>query len=165
MPEIPIDARDFQAAMRRHFAAKLAAMHEEAHDTAKWGHDHADRLAHARGIPATGEYVESFHVVDRARGPELRNDAPHAGAVEYGRSPGTPPPFDPIYDWVVAKLNLNDPEATSAALLIRDKIAREGTEPRHLMRQVYYGMADRFRLQKLRVLRAWLYGPRFAKRP
>ncbi len=53
---------------------------------------------------------------------------PYALYVEIGTGPRQlMPPFQPIYDWVRAKLGLDDAEAMSATFLIRRKIQREGT--------------------------------------
>lgn len=48
----------------------------------------------------------------------------YARWVEEGRGPGTPPPFQPLLDWVRLKLGANDPERTARNL--QHAIARRG---------------------------------------
>lgn len=61
------------------------------------------------------------------------SDSLHAPYVEYGRMPGKAPPFDPIHEWVRVKLGLQEPDATSAAWAIVNKIKNEGIEPTRFM--------------------------------
>jgi hypothetical protein len=65
---------------------------------------------------------------------EIRYTAPHAIWVEYGTDPHYPP-LDPLIKWAKHKLQKNDKEAVSIACMIRNKIAKEGTEPRYFLTQ------------------------------
>ena len=48
--------------------------------------------------------------------------------LEYGRRPGSPPPFAVIRDWVERKLNVPDEEKDGISWAIVKKIAKEGTD-------------------------------------
>lgn len=60
---------------------------------------------------------------------DIGSDAPHAGAVEFGTHPHTPP-YDEIYDWVVIKKGESGKEAREATWKIINKIKKEGTSPK-----------------------------------
>lgn len=53
----------------------------------------------------------------------------HNSYVEYGREPGSRPPYEPIYEWCKRKLGLPDDEAKKVAWFICNKIEKEGIEP------------------------------------
>lgn len=47
--------------------------------------------------------------------------------VNFGRKPGTPPPFNVIKEWVIRKLNVEEDAVWIVTKTIVDKIAAEGT--------------------------------------
>jgi hypothetical protein len=53
----------------------------------------------------------------------------YADYVEYGREPGSRPPYEPIYEWCKRKLGLSEEEAKKVAWYVCNKIEKEGIEP------------------------------------
>ena len=112
------------------------AHHDAAHDalvdTAGSIVDAAvEEAESARPYPArdTGAYIGAFRVVERGSEVSVRNAAPHARAIEYGRAPG---PVGAegrrrIEAWAARK------GMAAAAGAIVKKIEREGFEPRRVL--------------------------------
>lgn len=82
----------------------------------------------ARNAPRDLGILAASIKVQGRETPEIRATAPHAGIVELGSRPHIPP-IGPLLDW--AKRHGLD---ASAAYALQQKIAREGTRPRHFMR-------------------------------
>jgi len=92
-----------------------------------------------RGVHEGAEVAERLQIVDRGTykqrfkarrtrtGAELRNDAPHASVIEWGRRPGAArPPLAPIIGWVRRKLGIAGPAGRSLAYVIAQAIGARG---------------------------------------
>ena len=77
----------------------------------------------------TGQLLHSGEFIPNQEGCIVRWGLDYADFVEYGREPGSRPPYEPIYDWCKRKLGLSDEEAKKVAFAICNKIEKEGTEP------------------------------------
>ena len=77
----------------------------------------------------TGQLLQSGELIITPDGSTVRWALDYADFVEYGREAGSPPPFEPIYDWCKRKLGLKDDEAKNVAWAIVNKIGKEGTDP------------------------------------
>jgi hypothetical protein len=87
-------------------------------------------LADALGVMDRGHYKLGFKARATRNGAELRNDAPHAAVIEYGRRPGSRmPPVEAIRGWARRK---GLPKGV--AFLIARSIARKGIPPKALFR-------------------------------
>lgn len=62
---------------------------------------------------------------------EVGSALPYAVPVELGSRPHRPP-IEPLADWVRRKLGKRGKEARGIAFAIANKIARDGTRPRHM---------------------------------
>lgn len=81
-------------------------------------------------------FTEENVLVDNVIG-MVASPMPYAQYVELGTGPrDLPPPFQPIYDWVRAKLGLDDEEAQSATYAIRRTIQKRGTRPQPVWARV-----------------------------
>lgn len=62
---------------------------------------------------------------------EIIYSVPYADVVEYGRLPGSMPPFTPIFNWVKRKLRVkDDKEAKGITYAILNDIKKKGQMPR-----------------------------------
>jgi hypothetical protein len=144
-----ITFRDLPQALKeatRHIREQVEAA---ALDTVSYGAQHAVALTNDKGLVDTGYYKEHWQFAPIPGGGELRNDAPYAAPIEYGRRPGRPgPPLAPILEWVERKLVGNgdvDPgDALDVALRIRSKIHKHGTPPKHVMLETFQEMREYF---------------------
>lgn len=66
-------------------------------------------------------------------GGAIKVDAPHAPFMEHGTRAHMPP-LRPLVTWAVRKFGVPESEAYGIAIGIRKKIADEGIEPRHFMK-------------------------------
>jgi hypothetical protein len=104
----------------------------------------------AAGLVDMGSYKAGWQVRELADETRLENNAPHAGVIEGGARPFTPP-LQPLIDWVERKAgdlgiaskpfggraSLSDAqraEAKRIAYAIQQKFKREGIKPRYVMR-------------------------------
>jgi hypothetical protein len=81
----------------------------------------------------TGRLKRSVHYVREDDGARVEVDAPHAPHIEYGTRPHTPP-LEPLITWAVRKFRVPEEEALKIARGVQKKIQKEGTEPRHYMK-------------------------------
>lgn len=76
-----------------------------------------------------GIFTEESVLADNVIG-MVASNSPHAEYVEIGTAPRELlPPYQPIYEWVRAKLGLDDEEAKGATFAIRRSIQQRGTRP------------------------------------
>lgn len=86
----------------------------------------------------TGQYAQSWDVVVTDLEVTIGNFAPHAGVIEFGARPFTPP-IKPLLEW--AKRVLGDasqppdysPEVWGLARGVQKKISEEGMKPKAIM--------------------------------
>lgn len=100
-----------------------------------------------------GTYLRGFRVLDTT----LRNDAPDARFVEYGKVAGSPgPPLYKIKAWAMRKLGLVGKELDTAAWRIRNAIQRRGIKPGYVLKRTYRQM-NNWIVQETekRLRRAW----------
>lgn len=81
----------------------------------------------------TGQYLQSIsHEIEPLLS-QVFATAAHAPYVEFGTRAHRPP-FKPIYEWAWRKrkdIGLKDKEVSGFAMAVVDKIARQGTKPKH----------------------------------
>ena len=155
---IRITGRQLEPELRRRLAADTELLRRVAYEVVLRGEAWAVEATVAEGVFDTGQFSGSWKGLPLPDGAELRNDAPYAGVLEWGRRPGRPgPPYQPIYEWVVRKLVGNGivaPEdAEDVAWAIRNKLHVEGSEPRHLLRDTVAQMEAWFPDEARRALR------------
>lgn len=140
----------------------------------------AEEAMHAaalRSMPAvvedtpsdTGQARAGWDVRQAPGGADLFNDAPHIGILEGGSRPHWPP-FEPILRWVVRVFGIdaenaatsrrsyedeNDVsnEAYAIARAVQAKIAKEGTEPKWMVRDNLPKMGEFLRKETEKRLR------------
>jgi len=78
----------------------------------------------------TGNLLKSGNVRRSFLEKEIIYSAPYADVIEYGRSPGTMPPFEVLFKWVRRKLGVrNVKKARSIAYAIALSIKKRGIMP------------------------------------
>lgn len=82
----------------------------------------------------TGMTKKSTRFVTQSTGGYILTDAPHAGVVEMGSRPHTPP-LQPLIDWARRHGATDDADAHRMAFGVQRKIAREGTRPTYFTRK------------------------------
>lgn len=68
-------------------------------------------------------------------GAQIRNGAPYAAFIERGTRPHWPP-LAPILAWVMRKNQMDEEDAYPIARAVQVKIARSGTKPRFIMKDI-----------------------------
>ena len=97
----------FAAHLGRYSKERRRQMKDAAYVVANRGIFEGAEVANKLGIVDRGTYKARFKTRRTRMGAELRNDAPHAAVIEYGRSPGsTPPPAAALYGWIRRKMGL-----------------------------------------------------------
>ncbi len=139
---VVVTPKQFAPALRKRLKLGAKAITAAALDAVARGEAEAVRLTAAAGLVDQGAYKLGWKHSKTSTGAELRNDAPHAATIEFGRRPGRPgPPLAPILEWVQRKLVANGEvdasEAEGVAWAIRNAIHRRGTPPRFILRFVY----------------------------
>lgn len=76
-----------------------------------------------KGMDASGEWKKSVNVVD-----DTIRGRKYTEQLVYGRSPGTFAPIQPLKEWAMIKLGLEESQALSAAFAISNKLKQEGNE-------------------------------------
>lgn len=85
------------------------------------------------GIVDTGELASSVDYRRLSNGGRVAVDAPHAGIMEMGTRPFTPP-IEPLKEWALRKgLADNEKDAKAIAFAIRGAFQKHGIKPRHYM--------------------------------
>lgn len=150
MPRVRVSPQAFGPALRRRLNEHRRQIEGLALNAAHRGQAYAVNLVDEEGLVDIGEYKRAFSVRRIPRGAELRNTAPYAGVIEYGRRPNRPgPPFEPIFQWVRRKLGIEDP---GVAWAIRNAIHRRGTRPRFILRRTHRRMLEWFRADVRKLL-------------
>lgn len=136
MPVFHVTPQSFPNELRRKLDKDVRNIQRAALTTAMRVQAEAIAITNREGLVDQGIYKRAFRVVRTFKGAELRNDAPHAATIEYGRRPGaTPPPLGPILGWVRRKLNVKPGEAFGVALAIQKSIGRRGLPPHGIFRR------------------------------
>lgn len=118
----------------------------------------ASKMTVKEGLVDRGSFLKAWEAGQDGRDAYLRNSAPYAGVLEYGRRPGAPgPPFEPILEWVERKLvgngEIEPEEAVDIAWAIRNKIHHDGSPPHFILRDVSGKLRGYLRKEALRLLR------------
>jgi hypothetical protein len=132
--------------------AGILAMRSTAHRVQAY---YVNRTRAVKAVD-TGHMMRAFQVDTLSTGAVITNAAPYFPVMDEGRRPGTFPPFDAIYQWVlrkrlvrailksgrranagmtraaVMKSALYASEAVEIARAIQRKIARRGIKPRQI---------------------------------
>lgn len=95
----------------------------------------------------TGEYANSWEFTELENAAVLGNFAPHAGIIENGARPFTPP-IGPLLAW--AKRVLNSPsqppnygsDVWGLARGVQNKITKNGMSPRRILEQAIPGIIE-----------------------
>lgn len=98
----------------------------------------------------TGLYAQSWAMTETEASIIIGNTAPHAPIIEDGARPFTPP-IKPLLEW--AKRVLQDPSQPpdysdrvwALARGTQNKIAREGMEPKHVLKKALPGIIENIR--------------------
>jgi hypothetical protein len=84
-----------------------------------------------KGIIDEGTLLKTGNIIREYLQKTIIYPVPYAESIEFGRLPGSMPPFEPIYEWVKRKLQVNDEnEAKRIAWAIVQDIKVNGQEPR-----------------------------------
>lgn len=84
-----------------------------------------------KNIIDEGTLLKSGTINRRFLNKEIVYDVPYADSIEFGRTPGSMPPVDPIKDWVRRKgIARTETEVNSIAWAIAKDIKVNGQEPR-----------------------------------
>lgn len=155
--------RTLDSALRQLIKDKTKELQVDALQVVQRGVHHAVALTDADRIADQGTYRRAWAAKKIQGGAELRNDAPHAGVIEYGRRPGARrPPLEPILAWVRRRFTadairervlrmggtLRDvprkkdipAEQRMIALKIAAKIGKRGLKPHFVMRRARQAM-------------------------
>lgn len=93
----------------------------------------------------TANLLKSGNVNRRYLEKQIVYTAPHAEAVEFGRSPGIMPPPSALEKWCERKLGVNPKEAKSVAFAIALSIKERGIEPSPYLRPAFEAVGDSLR--------------------
>jgi hypothetical protein len=162
-PPIETLARNLPGLIKRRLAEDTEYLRAAAYDACLAGERHAVQLTDKEGLVDQGQFKASWKAARLSNGAEVRNDAPHAPTLEYGRRPNRPgPPLAPILEWVERKLVGNGEVAPEDALhvarAIQAKIHREGSPAHHILARTWTRMKvhfDRACRRRLKDGRAW----------
>jgi len=146
------------ALLRRQLERDRDLVARVALETAQRGLAKAIAETDRQGLVDRGTFKLSWKAERVPGGAELRNDAPYAAVIEYGRRPGRPgPPLAPILAWVHRKLVANgqvqEKDAEEAARDIRDKIHFAGSPPHHILTDLVPDLRRWFKTEALRRLK------------
>lgn len=144
-----VQMRRFGAVLRKRIEADEARARRAAFETLNQALEAAVDETDRQGVVDVGAYKLGWTVIPIPNGFQLRNVAPHAAIIEFGRRPGRPgPPIAPIREWVRRQLVGNGvipaAEADQVAYAVRAKIHREGTKPRPVFRAVAQRLPEWF---------------------
>jgi len=144
MPWREIRADEFEGFLLRQLQEDTETARLVALETAQRGLYRAVKGTNSAGAVDRGQFKRSWVAAPTPDGAELRNNAPYAGVIEYGRRPGRPgPPLAPIYEWVQRKLRGNIKAqfriiravSLSSALNMADRDAASREERRYFRKQ------------------------------
>lgn len=150
-----ITFKDLPRELRRQLKHCRDDVIKAAQDTVLAGQAHAVALTDEKDLVHMGHYKNSWKTRRLIDGGELRNDAPYAGVLEWGRRPKRPgPPYEPIKEWVdrklVARGDVAPEDAERTAKRIQAIIHVKGTKPRFVLRDTWRWMRKRFRREVAR---------------
>jgi len=95
---------EFSKELRRRLKAKRGLVLDACFEVALRGEAAGPVVAEYLGLVDRGTYAQRFRARRTRRGAELRNDAPHAAVIEFGRRPGARwPPQSAILGWIRRK--------------------------------------------------------------
>ena len=154
-----IKAKDFGRVLEHRLRQDTKLLRDASLGAAWRGVAEASRLTVEAGLVDRGGYLGGWDAGATSDGAYLRNTAPYAGVIEYGRRPGAPgPPLAPILEWVRRKLVANgevaEEEAESVAWAIRQHIHENGSPPHFILRDVSSRMGSYLLTEALRLLRS-----------
>lgn len=123
--------KQFAAHLGKYTRSRRKDLKDAAYTVALRGVGEGADVANKLGIVDRGTYKQRFKARRTRLGAILRNDAPHAAVIEFGRRPGaTPPPVDVIAKWVRRKLGIKGKGSRArirqVAFLIARAIGRRG---------------------------------------
>ena len=92
-------------------------------------------------ITYTGQLENSFKASEVGDDIIIGSNLVYAPIVEYGRIPGSMPPVNVLFPWVVQKIGARDEEhAKRIAFAVAKKIEKEGIEPKKYIRATLHKM-------------------------
>ena len=104
MPIIITTASGFAEAIRQRLAADTRLIELAALEACQGGLRDVVQATNKERLVDQGLYKLSWSASAVPRGAEIRNSAPYASILEYGRRPNRPgPPLQPILEWVRRK--------------------------------------------------------------
>lgn len=86
------------------------------------------------GAVNTGDFLRRWRWVGIPDGSRVLNDSPYAAIIEYGRTPNSsPPPTQPIRDWLIRRLKMSPAKAAALAPAVARAIGRRGLLARRIL--------------------------------
>lgn len=82
---------------------------------------------YALGMNASGNWVNSL-AVEVVDGNGYIKGTDYTYYLVNGRAQGTPPPIQPLINWVANKMGITGKEGVNIAYAVKNKIAKEGTD-------------------------------------
>lgn len=161
MTTIEVTPITFPKALRRLVKLTVKDVRAAALEAAHRGVSLTVRRTNVEDLVDLGAYKNAWKA-RRLRGPEggaeIRNDAPYAGVIEFGRRPGRPgPPLQPILDWVDSKLvrngSIEPEEAEDVAHAIRWSIHVKGSIGHNVLGAIRPQVSRFYRAAAIRLIR------------
>lgn len=142
--------RRFGEVLRQRISADADKARRAAFETMKRAEFEAVEETLRQGVFDIGHYHNAWTVIPIPNGWQVRNTAPYASVIEFGRRPGRPgPPIAPIREWVKRQLVGNGvipaKDADRVAFLVRRKLHEKGTEPKPIFRTVATRLPEWFK--------------------
>ena len=130
-----IRAQDYGRIVRRRLKRDRTEIRKAAAETAAQAVAELVEATDRAGLVDRGEFRNGWRNQRTPTGGKVGNEAPHAQAIEEGRRPNRPgPPLAPIRRWVERKIQPPPEQLDRIAWAIRNKIHREGSEPKLILR-------------------------------
>lgn len=156
-----ISLADFPEVLRQRLKDDAELVRKAMREAARRGESEAVALTSERDAVDLDFYRLAWRGGSKATkdGAELRNNAPYAAVIEYGRRPMRPgPPLAPILAWVESKLVRNGQVEPGDAWWVAESIRRhihiKGTPPRGILFDVVKEMRKWSRDEAIQLLRA-----------
>lgn len=102
-----------------------------------------------KGIVDEGTLLKSGNIIRNYLNKQVVYSVPYADTIEYGRTPGSMPPVQPIKGWIRRKLGVNDEkQINSIAWAIAMDIKKNGLQPRPYLQPAIDSARSRFKFKR-----------------
>ena len=154
MADIKVRPGDLARVLRERLKSDAGLVRRASLDAAHFGVAMAVKRTNEVGAVDSGHFKRSWKVDRDSRGASVLNDAPYASNIEFGRLPGSPPPFAPILQWVMRKLDVEPEAAYDVAKAIQMSIGRRGIPPKFILRSIRPALGKQFLKEIMKRLNA-----------